>query len=73
MKEKEFNQNQEFERCRLTNIELPNLIHKILHLAMLGFSGNEEFVKITISEIKKITNIECDSILSYLENNQDIC
>ena len=69
MNEEEFDQNQEFERCRLTNIELPNLIHRILHLAMLGFSGNEEFVKITINEIKKITNIECESILSYLKKS----
>ena len=69
MDEKEFDQNQEFERCRLTNIELPNLIHRILHLAMLGYSGNEEFIKITIDEIKKITNIECDSILSYLKKS----
>lgn len=67
MSEKEFEQNQEFERCRLTDIELPNLIHRILHLAMLSFSGNEECINTIIEKIKKITNVECESIQSYLK------
>ncbi len=65
MTETEFEQNQEFERCRLINIELPNLIHKILHLSAISSNWNKEIVKNTVEDIKKITNIECESIFSY--------
>lgn len=66
MSENEFQKNQELERQRLIMVELPNLLQKILHLSMIPFPTSEEILQANIEQIKKITNTECESALSYL-------
>nr|DAV87186.1 MAG TPA: hypothetical protein [Caudoviricetes sp.] len=67
MEKNNFQQKQELERQKLIMVELPNLIQRILHLSMIPCPISEEIVKLNISEIKKITNAECEATLSYLE------
>lgn len=67
MEENNFQQKQELERQKLIMVELPSLIQRILHLSMIPFPISEEVVRFNISEIKKITNAECEATLSYLE------
>ncbi len=67
MDENNFQKEQELERQKLMMVELPNLIQRILHLSMIPFPISEEIVKFNIDEIKKITDAECESTLSYLE------
>lgn len=61
----EFNNNQEFKRQELLYYELPSLIHKILLLNTMPNTKSEELLRKDIEEIKKITNTECKSVLSY--------
>ena len=61
------NEKEELERQRLIMIELPNLIHKIIHLSMFPLPVNQEITELTVKDIKKITNAECENALSYLE------
>lgn len=57
----------ELEAQKLMMVELPNLIQRILHLSMIPYPASKEFVKMSIEEIKKITNAECKSALSYFK------
>lgn len=54
------------EQERLLMVELPNLIHRILHLDM-QLPISKDIVINNIGQIKKITNAECESALSYLK------
>ena len=67
MTNNEFRRNLELERQMLTNVELPNLIHRILKLNM--FPKTKEITELYVEQIKKITNTECESALSYFEND----
>lgn len=49
---------------KLMMVELPNLIHRILHL---NTTLQKDILEENIKTIKKITNAECESALSYLE------
>lgn len=62
-------EKEEIERQRLIMVELPNLIHRIIHLSMLPLPINSIMVEKDIEQIKKITNTECESALNYLNNN----
>ena len=53
------------EQERLLMVELPNLIHRILHLNM-QLPISKDILICNIEQIKKITNAECESALSYL-------
>lgn len=59
----------ESERRRLMMVELPNLIHRILHLSTVPFPVNDTLINENIKQIKKITDIECESISNYLKKN----
>ena len=54
------------EQERLLMVELPNLIHRILHLDM-QLPISQDILTNNIEQIKKITNAECKSALSYLK------
>lgn len=58
----------ELEREKLLYVELPNLIQRIIHLSIIPLPASKEAVELEINEIKKITNAECESALSYLSN-----
>lgn len=58
----------EDERVKLLYVELPNLIHRILRTSMLPLPKNKSKVNITIEEIKKIANTECESVLANFKN-----
>lgn len=62
-----FRQKQELKRIQLMYYQLPNLIHEILHISLMPTILNRELLNKEIQEIKKITNTECESALSYLE------
>lgn len=64
----ELNKQKEFERESLLNVELPNLIHRVLHLVMHESNNNKEIVNLYIQHIKKITNAECDSALEQIKD-----
>ena len=55
------------ERQELTCYELPNLIHKILSIELVIDPSIQSIdcVNASIDVIKKITNAECESALSY--------
>jgi len=55
------------EREKLLYVELPNLVNKILHLVLIPLPTNKELLEKEIEEVKKITNTECNSVLSYFE------
>lgn len=55
------------EQEKLLMVELPNLIHRILHLNM-QIPISKDILMCDIEQIKKITNAECKSALSYLKN-----
>lgn len=59
---------RELERQKLILVELPNLIHRILHLSMLPYSYDKKYIALEIEEIKKVTNAECKSALEYFED-----
>lgn len=65
----EFQQEQEFERQKLLLVELPNVLQRILHLSMIPLPNNKEAIKKSVEDIKKITNTECESALSYFEKS----
>lgn len=67
MTHNEFQENQELERIKLTYYELPNLIHQILQIRLMPSMSAKTFLESDIEEIKKITNAECESALSYFE------
>lgn len=54
---------------KLLKIELPNLIHRILHITIADCLGQKELMELVVKEIKKITNIECESISSYFKKS----
>lgn len=64
---KEYQEKQELKRIKLIYYELPNLIHKILQLRLMPGMCAKELLQNDIDEIKKITNAECESTLSYLK------
>lgn len=68
MKYNDFQKQQECERQKLIMVDLPILLQKILHLSMIPLPINREILNLNITEIKKITNAECNNALSYLEN-----
>ena len=72
MSENEFHKQEELKRQRLIHIELPNLIHKILHSAMFSAQYDKDIVNIYIEQIRKITNVECKSALIYLKKNTPV-
>ena len=57
----------EIEKEKLLYVELPNLIQRIIHLSMIPLPASKEIVELYIEDIKKITNTECESALSYLK------
>jgi len=61
----EVQEKLEAERQKLVAVELPNLIHRILHLTMIPYPLDKRFTELEIEEIKKITNAECKSALEY--------
>lgn len=63
-----FKEEQELKRVRLLYYELPNLLHEILHISLMPTIINRDILNKEIEEIKKITNTECQSALSYFEN-----
>lgn len=67
MEENKFKQKQELKRMELLYYQLPNLLHKILHISLMPTIINREILNKEIEEIKKITNTECKSALSYFE------
>ena len=66
MTEIELRQECEFERYKLTSVELPNLIHKILRLSLVTKSKRK--TEIIVAEIKKITNVECQLALEKFKD-----
>lgn len=64
-KETQEKQMLELERQKLVAVELPNLIHRILHFTMLPYPLDRRHTELEIEEIKKITNAECKSALEY--------
>lgn len=68
MKYNDFQKQQECERQKLIMVDLPILLQKILHLSMIPLPIDREILNLNITEIKKITNAECNNALSYLEN-----
>lgn len=68
MEENKFKEEQELKRVRLLYYELPNLLHEILHISLMPTIINRDILNKEIEEIKKITNTECQSALSYFEN-----
>lgn len=67
MERDNFQQKQELERQKLIMVELPNLIQRILHLAMIPLPSEKETIKMVVRDIKKITNTECETALGYFE------
>ena len=57
------------ERETLLYVELPSLVNRILHLSLLPLPTNKELLEKEVEEVKKITNTECKSVLSYFETN----
>lgn len=55
--------NIQEEREKMLYVEFPNLLHKILKMTMLPSIKSKKVTEITIDEIKKITNAECQSAL----------
>lgn len=64
----DFSKKNNLELQKLLMVELPNLINRILHLSMIPLPASETIVNAYIEDIKKITNAECESALSYLKN-----
>lgn len=58
----------ENEREKLLYVELPSIIHKIFKMSMLSFPKSKRKVEITMNEIKKITNAECQSALECFKD-----
>lgn len=56
------NENQT-EKDQLLYVELPNLINRIMKLAV-GKTPNEEMARIFVEEIKKVSNAELESALN---------
>jgi hypothetical protein len=48
-------------------VDIPQVIHEALRITILSSRADEQMLKNTIEEIKKITNTECESALSYLK------
>lgn len=67
MTHNDFQKEQEYERQKLMLVELPNVIQRILRLSMIPYPTNKDLVKLSIDEIKKITNVECENALSYFK------
>ena len=65
----EFVEKQQNEQDELLYKELPNLIHKILTIRLMPEMFSKDLLEKDIKEIKKITNVECKSILEYLKIN----
>ncbi len=64
------NQNDEqmnLEMEKMLYIDLPNLIHKILHLRLNPAMFDKDLLKSDIEELKKITNAECEAAISYAQ------
>lgn len=53
----------EDERIKLLYIELPNLVHRILKMSLLPLPKRKKRTEITIEEVKKVINAECESAL----------
>lgn len=49
-------------------VKLPTLIRKLILASSIPLPTEKEAVIKEIEEIKKITNAECESALSYLKN-----
>lgn len=66
-------EDKTIERETLLYVELPSLVNRILHLSLLPLPTNKEQLEKEVEEVKKITNTECKSVLSYFEiNTKDI-
>lgn len=59
---------KKMEREKALYVELPQLINKIILNSTIPLPASKDDVSREIEEIKKITNVECESTLAYLKN-----
>lgn len=68
MKENEFINEKELERQQLLLVELPSVIQRILNLSMIPLPKSKRIVELSIEQVKKITNAECESALAKFKD-----